>query len=162
MTIWTRHWRIKVILALDLGTKMGYAVGDGRNVLASGVMDFSPKRFEGAGMRYLRFRRVLVELVEEHGVTEIYLEEVRRHRGVTAAHVYGGFLSHLQAYCEDGIPYQGIPVGTLKKYATGKGNAGKPAMIAAACAKGWEPVDHNEADALWILDYAVNVLKAGT
>ena len=79
--------------------------------------------------------------------------------------MYGGFLSHLQEYCDNlsvNIPYAGIPVGTLKKYATGKGNAGKPAMIAAACAKGWEPVDHNEADALWILDYAVNVLKAGT
>ena len=26
-----------------------------------------------------------------------------------------------------GVPYQGVPVGTVKRHATGKGNAGKEA-----------------------------------
>lgn len=35
----------------------------------------------------------------------------------------------------------------LKRYATGKGNADKDAMVAAARRLGWEGDDHNEADA---------------
>jgi hypothetical protein len=50
------------ILALDLGTSTGWALQtpDGRTI--SGVESFKPGRFEGGGMRYLRFRRWLTEL----------------------------------------------------------------------------------------------------
>jgi hypothetical protein len=62
----------------------------------------------------------------------VYFEEVRRHAGVDAAHAYGGFMAHLTAWCEHHqIPYQGVPVGTIKKHATGKGNANKDQMIGA-------------------------------
>ena len=42
----------------------------------------------------------------------------------------------------------------MKRHATGKGNAGKPAMIGAALRR-WGHVvkDDNEADALWIADH---------
>ena len=60
----------------------------------------------------------------------VYFEEVRRHMGVDSAHVYGGLLATLTAWCEHHqIPYQGVPVGTIKKNATGKGNASKDEMI---------------------------------
>ena len=36
------------------------------------------------------------------------------------------------------IPYQGVPVGTIKKHATGKGNAGKDEMIASVTSA-WPP-----------------------
>ena len=53
--------------------------------------------------------------------------------GVDAAHAYGGFMAHLTAWCEHhNIPYAGVPVGTIKKHATGKGNASKDLMIGAA------------------------------
>ena len=38
---------------------------------------------------------------------------------------------------------------------TGKGNAGKAEMIAAAKARGFDPVDDNQADALALLDWAM-------
>ncbi len=41
-----------------------------------------------------------------------------------------------------------MPVGTIKKHATGKGNAGKEDMIASAQARGHNPTDDNEADAI--------------
>jgi Holliday junction resolvasome RuvABC endonuclease subunit len=86
----------------------------------------------------------------------VYFEEVRRHVGVDAAHAYGGFLAHLTAWCEHHqIPYQGVPVGTIKKHATGKGNADKAAMMAAVRAKGFLPADDNEADALALLLWAM-------
>jgi Holliday junction resolvasome RuvABC endonuclease subunit len=82
----------------------------------------------------------------------VYFEEVRRHVGTDAAHVYGGLLAVLTAFCEErAIPYQGIPVGTIKKFATGRGTADKAAMLAAIRAKGYAPKDDNECDAVALL-----------
>jgi Holliday junction resolvasome RuvABC endonuclease subunit len=78
--------------------------------------------------------------------------------GTDAAHVYGGLLAHLTAWCEaQVIPYQGVPVGTIKKHATGKGNADKAAMMAAMHTRGHSPSDDNEADALSLLHYVMEV-----
>ena len=89
------------------------------------------------------------------GIDSVYFEEVRRHVGVDAAHAYGGFLAHLTAWCEHhGIPYEGVPVGTIKKFVTGKGNADKAAVITAIRRLGYAPEDDNEADALAILSWA--------
>jgi Holliday junction resolvasome RuvABC endonuclease subunit len=48
-----------------------------------------------------------------------------------------------------------VPVGTIKRYIAGKGNADKQAVIAAVRARGFNPSDDNEADALAILLWAV-------
>lgn len=48
------------------------------------------------------------------------------------------------------IPYAYLPVGTLKKYATGSGVADKHQMINACLDHGIEPRDDNEADAAWL------------
>lgn len=102
-------------------------------------------------MRYLKFRREF--LSSFRSVREVWFEEVRRHEGVDAAHVYGGLMATLTAWCEEyTIPYSGIGVGVIKKHITGKGNANKEAVITAIKAKGFEPADDNEADALAILD----------
>lgn len=150
------------ILALDLGTTTGWA----RQILGSkyitpsdfriggniihGTVSFKPGRFEGGGMRFLRFSRWLEEAIQ--GADEVVFEEVRRHAATDAAHVYGGMLAVLTASCEEkGIPYSGIPVGTIKKHATGKGNASKAEMMAVIRAKGYTVQDDNEADAIAIL-----------
>lgn len=141
------------ILALDLGSKLGWAISYGPGDVLHGTVEFKSGRYEGGGMRWLRFRRWLQTMCEQHGpIDAIYFEEVRAHKGTDAAHIYGGFVSQLTASCElREIPYQGIPVGTIKRHATGKGNAGKPAMIAAMQAKGFTPADDNDADALALL-----------
>ena len=99
-----------------------------------------PGRFDGGGMRYLRFTNWLTEIDRLSGpISAIWFEEVRRHAGTDAAHVYGGLMATLTAWAElRGIPYEGVPVGTIKRHATGKGNAPKDAMIAAARA---DPAD---------------------
>ena len=67
----------------------------------------------------------------------------------------------LTSFCEENkIPYQGVPVQTIKKFMTGKGNAGKPEMIAAARKFGFSPVDDNEADAIGILLWALEQPEA--
>lgn len=139
------------ILALDLGTTTGWAAHS-RGSVTYGSQCFKPGRFEGGGMRYLRFRRWLDEAHALAGFAEVAFEEVRRHVGTDAAHCYGGFLATLSAWCEEhGIPYAGVPVGTIKRHATGKGNADKTAMVEAVRARGYAPKDDNEADAIALL-----------
>lgn len=145
------------VLALDLGTNTGWALRASDNWILSGSQSFKPRRFDGGGMRYLRFNRWLSELCDggKQPVPQVIVyEEVRRHAGIDAAHAYGGFLSHLQSFCEQReIPYSGVPVGAIKKHATGKGNANKEQMVEAVRALGFHPADDNEADAIALLLY---------
>jgi Holliday junction resolvasome RuvABC endonuclease subunit len=147
----------ETVLALDLGTTTGWAVRPANAPAASGYVSFKTGRYEGGGMRYLRFRKWLSEMQENVGeINAVYFEEVRRHVSTDSAHVYGGLLATLTAWCEQhNIPYQGVPVATIKKHATGKGNAKKDDMIAAMRAKGIEVEDDNEADALAILFWSL-------
>ena len=67
------------------------------------------------------------------------------------------------------VPYLDVPPSTLKKYATGNGQAGKIEMVQAASKRlGYDGHDDNEADALWLralgldlLDEPVVALPAG-
>lgn len=146
------------ILALDLGTKTGWALRQADGTITSGTVEFKPGRFEGGGMAFLRFKKWLDEVrTFAEPLSAVVFEEVRSHAGVTAAHVYGGFLGHLSAWSEQHeIPYQGVPVGTIKRHATGKGNASKEEVIEAMRRKGHHPSDDNEADALAILHWALD------
>lgn len=152
------------VLALDLGTTTGWALRSVDGPIAHGFVSFKSQRFEGGGMRYLRFRRWLTDIKSTgggpQGLGAVYFEEVRRHLGVDAAHVYGGLLATLTAWCEHHqIPYQGVPVGTIKRHATGKGNASKAEIVAAMKAQGHPVTDDNEADALALLHW---VMAQGT
>ena len=149
------------ILALDLGTKAGWSR---LNIdrISSGSVSFQPARGSGAGTRFLMFRRWLNDSIRLSGKPDaIYYEQVERHLGVYAAHIYGGYLATLMGWCEDkGIHYEGVNVRVIKKHATGKGNASKAQMIEAT--KRYPEVDanhpikdDNEADARHLLDYAL-------
>ena len=144
----------KKILALDLGTKTGWAIKS-QNQITSGTIEFKPSRFEGGGMRYLRFQKWLGEINQlTGGIDLVYFEEVRRHLGVDASHAYGGFLAYLTGWCEEKnpkIPYLGIPVKVIKKHITGNGNSKKEVVIEAVKKLGFNPKDDNEADALALL-----------
>jgi len=146
----------RTLLALDLGTTTGWALRAPAMPITSGTVSFRPGRFEGGGIGFLRFRSWLQELHERtDGLDLVLFEEVRAHRGTAAAHLYGGFLAHLTAWCEErDVPYEGVPVGTIKRHVAGKGNASKDEVVAAMRARGFEPADDNEADALALLDWA--------
>lgn len=146
-----------MLLALDLGTRTGWALrlADGR--IVHGWVDLKGGRYEGGGMRFLRFQRWLDELHSLHAFPEVIFEEVRRHLGVDAAHVYGGLLATLTTWCESkDIAYRGIPVATIKRAACGKGNATKAEVIGAVRGWGHPVTDDNEADALALLKVSVD------
>nr|CRH06160.1 conserved protein of unknown function, contain Polynucleotidyl transferase, ribonuclease H fold domain [Candidatus Magnetococcus massalia] len=144
------------VLALDLGTQMGWALHHPDGTITSGTVSFKLGRFEGGGMQWIRFKAWLDEMHFTSDVDQILFEEVRRHIGTTAAHVYGGFLAHLTAWSEHHkVPYQGVPVGSIKKSATGKGNASKAQVVHAMKRLGHNPADDNEGDALALLHWKI-------
>lgn len=150
------------ILALDLGTSCGYAIHS--PILGApvyGTFDLKSRRFEGGGMRYLRFVEKLREVHAANPLGQIVYEEVRRHMSTDAAHVYGGLMGVLTAFCEDQkIPYMSYPVSHIKKFITGKGNAKKPVVMEALENRGFPVKNDDEADALALLLLRLSELKS--
>ena len=155
-----------MILGIDLGNKCGiaFAGNSGERTYMSEIHAFDKKKMLGfkkktlqAGVRYSMFKRVLIKILSVDKQNKVFYEDVRRHLGTQAAHVYGGYLAILQMVCaEHSIALNGIPVGTIKKHATGNGRATKQMMIDAAREKlNYKGNDDNEADALWILDAGI-------
>lgn len=144
------------ILALDLGTKLGWALQMRDRPITHGTESFAPRKSWSPGQRWQRFRTFLHEVVAHNNVHVIAYEDVKRHAGTDAAHAYGAFLA-LTELVADSHRVRLVPVGvgTIKKHWTGKGNADKAAMEAQARARGFRPETDNDADALAILHWAV-------
>ena len=145
------------ILAIDTGTRCGYAVEEG----PSGIWNLSPSRFDSLGMKFVKFKNLLTDTIVRYKINNLVYEEVHAHIGIAASHSYGGLVAVLQLVClENKIEYKGVAVQTIKKHATGKGNAKKDDMIVAATLKfpKINIIDDNHADALHLLDYAQKVL----
>ena len=143
-----------IVLALDLGTNCGWAIHRG-GAIDSGVLRLKTSRKDRPGERWIRFRRELLRLIQ--GVELVVYERVMGHTGTEAAHIYGGLQAIVEMVCEgQGRTLRWVKVHDIKRHATGKANADKAAMIAAAKARGWTPIDDNDADALWILDWAMH------
>lgn len=162
MTVQT--YKNKYYIGIDPGTSCGWSVLDqDGNLYSCGYWDLSPDRHEGGGMRYLRLRKKLNDLIESLDCVEaLSYEQVSRHKGTAASHIYGGIIAIITELCESKkIPYKGIAVGTIKKLATGKGNSSKT-LVTKAANKKWDldlnisdkpsNSDNDISDALWIAE----------
>lgn len=141
------------ILAIDIGTQTGWALLTEGKVV-SGTFDMSPRsKNEKAGIRFLRFRKEFLPNFKQ--IREIYYEEVRRHEGTHAAHIYGGFWAILCSFCEENsIPLYAVEVSQWKQSLGCKGNASKADIQEALKQRGVPFSGENEADALGILSHA--------
>ena len=138
------------ILALDVATHCGWATKT-----ASGVWDLSIKRDESSGMRLIRFKAKLAEVVKLEKIDLVVFERTAgMHKSsiIVQAELHGV----LKIFCEENkLDYRAFSAKEIKTFATGKGNSGKPAMIQAAKDKyNWPGEDDNEADALHIYHLA--------
>ena len=146
---------MRTFLGIDLGDNCGWcAITSAPNIgttVLSGCWQFKPTRFDTASVRYDMFGRQLDAWLST-GVDEVAYEAVMAHAGIHAAHVYGGYMAKLLEKCElYGIPCFHYPVGTIKLWATGKGNADKKAMKHAAGIYLNRSISNdNEADAIHI------------
>ncbi len=138
------------ILALDVATKTGWFNG-----VAGGTWDFKLKRDESAGMRLLRFRSKLQEVITlDRPELVVFEQTAGRFKSalIVQAEIHGVMKTVLD---DDGIPYKSYAATAIKKFATGKGNAKKDAMIRSCVEKlGITPVDDNHADAIWLYKIA--------
>ena len=136
------------ILALDLATMTGWAHSSG----VSGVQAFNPRRGDSPGMRWLEFKAWLNRVLDLEPA-DVLVYEQAHHRGGAATHLAHSMISVVeQVAAERGLEVTSRHSNTIKKHALGNGRGGKPEMLAAAKARGWNPSDDNEADALWLLD----------
>lgn len=141
------------ILALDIATHTGWCTKT-----ASGVWDFSIKRDESSGMRLIRFKAKVREVIEKEQINLVVFERTagfHKNAIIVQSELHGVLKLFLE---ENNIQYRAYSASEIKKFATGKGNAGKPLMIAAAKQKypDVEIIDDNHADALHIYHLALN------
>lgn len=148
------------ILALDIATKTGWAHSCG----VSGVWDCSLKRDESGGMRLIRFRAKLKEIYASELIDVIVFEAARH----AAPGMQGGLVVQsemqgvLKEWCEsENIQYKGYSPTEIKKHALKdtKGKKRSKAKMIQAAENKWPDVtiiDDNHADALWLLDLALN------
>lgn len=146
------------ILAIDPASMLGWAVSNDEY----GTWDLRTRKDESIGMKLLRLKAKLVEM---HHLTKFTLVVYERAAGQHKASIIhqSKLIGLIEHWCEEmQIDYKAYSATEIKKFATGKGNAGKPAMIKAAQEKlGYTGNDDNEADALWILNLAKNELGYG-
>jgi hypothetical protein len=154
------------ILALDLGTEMGWAWWNGAR-RESGIQTFDVRRGESPGMRYIRFNCWLSESVKWSGTgpddgtgPQLVVYEQTHNRGGAATEVGAGFATRVQEHCARfGIQHAPIHSMHLKKFVlkkVEKGKATKADMIKAVNER-WGPPfvsNDNEADAIGLLECA--------
>ena len=144
------------ILALDLGTRTGWALWNGTR-RESGVQTFDVKRGESPGMRYIRFNRWFSNMIGQNTpAVEVVVYEQTHNRGGAATEVSAGFATRVQEACAAlGINHAAIHSATLKKFATGRGRCDKADVISAVNERFGPPFvsDDNEADAIALLEY---------
>lgn len=143
------------VLALDCGSKMGWATNI-NGAIESGVVEFTIKRGESQGIRFLMFTSWLRKMLD---ITkpELVAYEQSHLRGGWASDLLVGMVTRIQEQCaEKKIEYTSVHSGSLKKFATMKGRASKEDMITEA--KRRYPkikiIDDNHADSLLILAWA--------
>lgn len=142
------------LLSLDVATKTGW-----KTASASGVWDLKPNRGESEGMRVVRFKSKVRELIMLEGITIIsYERPAGMHKG--SIMVASEMIGVLKDLCiELNVDLACYSASEIKKHATGKGNANKDAMIAKAVELGFNPKDDNEADAIHLYNLSVSDLN---
>lgn len=132
------------ILGLDLGINLGWCEMEDEKYIDSGVEVFNIGKFESPGMRWVRFERWLRERagrvlyvrtipeIQSHHLDFLAFETPPPTLKGDARIIFDGFLTIILKVCAElDIDHTSVAVPTLKKFATGKGNAGKKEMVHA-------------------------------
>ncbi len=143
------------ILALDPGTKTGWAWRGEDGLIMSGMMDFNLRRGDSPGMKYIIFTNWLGKLYDSYPFDLVYYEQPHMRGGYSTEVLYG-FVTHLQTWCATkSVNHTAVHTGTLKKSTTGHGKASKSMMMEEAKhIAGKEIESDDEADAICLLAYA--------
>lgn len=141
-----------LVVGLDLGTscgvsfayhRLGTPVDISTLVMHMGQWDLSAGPYDSGAIRFVRLRQFLSVMKPQLVVYELVKytppETVTRFnanaivaRAATPMEWFGALKATVATWCEEHkVPCTGFPIGTIKKRATGKGNASKSDMIKA-------------------------------
>lgn len=136
------------LLGIDPATQCGWAT-----LFYAGTWDLRTKSGESVGMKWLRFKAELSQTCRLLPIKVIAYERPGGQHVGPMLH-QAELIGVLKLFAEErGIEYRAYSAAQIKKFATGKGNANKEAMMAACVTRlGFEPRDNNEADAMWIFE----------
>jgi Holliday junction resolvasome RuvABC endonuclease subunit len=137
------------IVFFDTSQSTGWAVADGGRIVESGVQSFAKRRGESNGLVFLRFRKWLYDFIEITGPDVIGYE--RAHFRGAGTELLAGLQTRVQeAIAEFCLVPAPLHTAEIKRFATGRGNAPKADMVAAAVpVLGRDPVTDDEADAVF-------------
>jgi len=142
------------ILALDLATQLGWAHSSGE----SGTVSFHLTRGDSPGIRFLKFRKWLIETLERLPSGLLVYEQAGSHRSNAATHVAHGLISQAEVVASEfEIEITSKSPSEIKKFMLPKIPAKqrtKIRMIQAA-ENAWpfvDILDDNQADALCLLE----------
>ena len=144
------------ILALDIATKTGWATD-----YASGVWDFKLKKGDSDGMKLLKIRAKVKEILELEKIDLIVWERpagMFKSAIITESELIGA----VKLFCEENkLNYTSYSATEIKKFFTGKGNAKKSDMLNEAKRRfpNRNIKDDNEADAIALLEFTKSDLK---
>ena len=142
------------ILALDTATVTGWAVGP--TYPAHGVHNFGPGKIDRAAL-WLVFQYWLSDMIKLYK-PDVLAYERPFVRGPGSLKLMGLAVETEKAAYLNDIFVLGVSPATVKAHAKVKPRDGKAGMVDAARAKGWHVGTADEADALWLLDYAAGQL----
>jgi Holliday junction resolvasome RuvABC endonuclease subunit len=151
---------MSAVLGLDLGTATGWAMRRDDRANLSGVLDCAPIADNQPGSRFRLLKEHLSWCLEaaDGALALVAYEKVTfiaRNHGARAVQMWGGFEAVLLMWCEHrDIACLGVPVQTIKKHVTGRGNGTKTDILENLRRCGFDPTDHNEADAIGVMAYA--------
>lgn len=144
-----------IILSLDLATNTGWAVYD-KGQTTIGSANFSLKRGESPGMRFLRCRSWLRDTLRILQKIDLIVYEQPHQRGGAPTQVAMGLVAEVLSFAaRANIETTVVHSMTLKKWATGKGNSNKKEMIKEAQRRGYKVANNDEADAVLMLEYVL-------
>jgi len=166
------------ILALDIATMTGWAVASPEYIRSwsPGLVIPEGQRTKfgiSCGVKSLAvhgsdrpaklaaFEDWLSDLIKTHGIRMLaYEAPLVRNQG-TARLTFG--LCAIAEACGSRVnaSISEAHVSAVKMQATGKKKKKKSEMINAANCRGWDVIDDNIADALWLLDLACDVVTEG-
>lgn len=169
----------QAVFGIDLGSTCGIARGDRYDgaavggVTARSIVLCPEKRLRASGKAQLRgqdprvveFARTLdIELgsVPSTSTALVVFEDVQFAKSLAQAQLWASFRGALWAHYAHYSSIAAVPTGTLKLFATGRGDASKDEMAHAAVARwgarsvsGW---DDNAIDAAWLVAYGLDKL----
>lgn len=175
------------VLGIDLGTKTGYAfssngvIGDcGTWILSKSKEITYAKKLRLDRRCDPRFSRLVDNLMNAHHLTApldyIVFEDVQFAVTVMASQLWSSLRSAIWMMSKQGVKIDCVPVGTLKKFATGSGAANKVSMAVSLNKTDsrftldvfgeirdtmtGEVLTDDAVDAIWLAKWAIKNIKA--